>query len=146
MKMIWCKTPKFDPKVLHVYAADGSLTDEDEYLRAHQEVERPVLNPLMRYLVINKKCDTIKFKESPASHADRGLRLVPNTIDANIKGLRRDMLVTQPPVADVVIGRSDTKWGMYEAHNEKGVTIGDVLDAQEKFNPQKRIQGMRGWQ
>jgi hypothetical protein len=58
------------------------------------------------------------------------------------------MLITQPPVVDVVIGRSDTQWGIYEAHNENGVTIGDVLDAEERFyNPERRFQetSARGW-
>jgi hypothetical protein len=42
------------------------------------------------------------------------------------------MLVTQPPVADVVIGRSDSIFGLFEAHNPNGVTLGDLLDAEEE--------------
>jgi len=85
---------------------------------------------------------------SPISHADRALRLVPGTIDSGYRqDNRRHMLITQPPVADVVIGRSDTLWGIYEAHNPNGVTVGDILDAEENHNPLNRLQAgaPRGW-
>ena len=51
------------------------------------------------------------------------------------------MLITQPPVVDVVIGRSDTLWGMFEIHNPNGVTIGDVLDQEGKMNADRVVSG-----
>jgi hypothetical protein len=151
-KVIWCKRPIIPSNLLELYCSCGLWdrlpTDEYEKLCAHDEVDRPVLNPLMKYWEINRKLDTIRMNQSPVSHADRALRLVPHTVDTGFGDSRRGMLITQPPVVDVVIGRSDTQWGLYEAHNENGVTIGDVLNAAEKlYNPERRIEGtaFRGW-
>jgi hypothetical protein len=151
-KIIWVKTPTVDATLLETYIVRGRSdrlpAEELERLCAKNEVGRPLLNPILKYREVNWKLDTILLKQSPISHVDRALRLVPHTTDATFSNdSRRHMLITQPAVADVVIGRSDTLWGLYEAHNPKGVTIGDVLAAEERtYNPQSR-QGTAfiGW-
>jgi hypothetical protein len=128
--------------------SDRLPAKELERLYAENEVPRPLLNPILKYRQVNWKLDTILLKHSPITHADRALRLVPRTMDASFADSRRNMLITQPPVADVVIGRSDTLWGLYEAHNPNGVTIGDVLEAEERtYNPERSFQGTAfiGW-
>jgi hypothetical protein len=104
----------------------------------------PKLNPEINYYVVNRKLDTQLLRApSPSSSSTLALRLVPRSCSLPSGGgrggslspcdSRRRMLVTQPPVADVVVGRSDTRWGMFEVHNARGVTVGDVLEVEERF-------------
>jgi hypothetical protein len=151
-KIIWVKRPHIAPGQLTSHLMPGGSGCMPaavlEALYARDDLPRPTLNPILNYRVINWKLDTIMLKSSPVSHADRGLRLAPRTIDASFNDSRRNMLITQPPVVDVVVGRSDTLWGLYEAHNETGVTVGDVLDAEERLHdPQRRGGGTAvvGW-
>jgi hypothetical protein len=105
------------------------------------QVEEPNLNPALEYYYVNRRMDTILLRESPVSHAEIALRLVPHSCKMVAKDdSRKRMLITQPPVADVVVGRSDTLWGLFETHNLKGVTIGDVLDAEDR-----RYGGGNSW-
>ena len=134
---IWAKTPEVDTSKFATYIVRGRIDRLPNptllSLCKHTVVEPPALNPVLEYYKLNRKLDTILLKESPVSHADVALRLVPHSCKSvPLYDSRRRMLVTQPPVADVVIGRSDTLWGLYEAHNINGVTIGDLLDAEEK--------------
>lgn len=144
-KVIWVKTPSIDatsivPHPLHG-PSDKLPTYEYERLCIDREVPGPKLNPVLRHKDINWKLDIIYLRKSPVSHTERALRLVPGTMDESFRDSRRDMLITQPPVADVVVGRSDTKHGMFEAHNATGVTIGDVLDAEKKAALERRVEG-----
>lgn len=137
-QVIWAKIPRVetsstDPCIIVCSRIDRFSSGTLLSMCKDLEVERPTLNPMLEYWKINRKLDTILLKESPVSHAKVGLRLVPHSCKSvPAYDSRRRMLVTQPPVADVVIGRSDTLWGLYEAHNVNGVTIGDLLDAEEK--------------
>jgi hypothetical protein len=95
----------------------------------------PRLNPEINYYVVNRKLDTQKMRDAPPDSSSRlALRLVPRScmLGTRADDSRRRMLVTQPPVVDVVVGRSDAAWGMHEVHNEKGVTVGDVLEVEER--------------
>jgi hypothetical protein len=98
----------------------------------------PRLNPEVNYYVVNRKLDTQPLRHAPASSPSAApglaLRLVPRSCapGARADDSRRRMLVTQPPVVDVVVGRSDAQWGMHEVHNDKGVTVGDVLEVEER--------------
>jgi hypothetical protein len=134
---VWAKTPHIDTSMFETYIVRGRTGRLPNAtllsLCKKTTVAPPALNPVLEYYKINRKLDTILLKESPVSHADVALRLVPHTCKAlPIHDSRRRMLVTQPPVADVVIGRSDTLWGLYEAHNINGVTVGDLLEAEER--------------
>jgi hypothetical protein len=95
----------------------------------------PRLNPEVNYYVVNRKLDTQAIRHPPPSSSARlALRLVPRScaLGTRADDSRRRMFVTQPPVVDVVVGRSDAPWGMHEVHNDGGVTVGDVLEAEEK--------------
>jgi hypothetical protein len=134
---IWAPAPSIPPALLtsHLVRGHTDRLPNDALLDLckGKKVEQPTLNPTLEYWCINRKMDTILLKESPASHAEMALRLVPHSYKQLPKhDSRRNMLVTQPPVADVVIGRSDTLWGLFEAHNPRGVTVGDLLDAEER--------------
>jgi hypothetical protein len=140
---IWAKTPKIDPARLAsqlVHDSSGMLpSDHLLALCEHSHVERPRLNPELNYYLVNRKLDTMQLRTSTASHAEVALRLVPHSWSPMLEcDSRRRMLVTQPPVADVVIGRSDTRWGLFEVHNVSGVTIGDILDVEERAYSQVR--------
>jgi hypothetical protein len=134
---IWAKTPTFKVSE-HAIAERPDRVPDDVLIKLCEDrhVDRPVLNPfLTQWHDINNRMNTILLKKSPVSHVDTALRLVPHSC----KGIgehdsRRKMLVTQPPTPDVVVGMSDTLWGLYEAHNADGVTIGDVLDAERAYN------------
>jgi hypothetical protein len=141
---VWARTPKvnlsdYRPHIL-IDETDRLPDDILNKLCEDRHIDRPMLNPALKeYFDINNRLNTIRLRESPVSHVDAALRLVPYSC----KGIgendsRRKMLVTQPPTPDVVIGRSDTNWGLYEAHNADGVTIGDLLDAEQHFKWSKK--------
>jgi hypothetical protein len=103
----------------------------------------PRLNPEINYYVVNRKLDTQPLRHSPpsspppppsSSSPRLALRLVPRscTLGGGADDSRRRMLVTQPPVVDIVVGRSDATWGLVEVHNPAGVTVGDVLAEEER--------------
>jgi hypothetical protein len=146
-KLIWAKRPKLSPKLIEQHAVNISATQTlppqvMTELCVDNEVPRPNLNTALNYWKINRKCDSILLRSSPISHAERSLRLVPDTVnDTFASDSRRSMLISQPPVVDVVIGRSDTMWGMFEVHNESGVTVADVLKAQHVYNETLKVVG-----
>jgi len=147
-KIIWAKQPKLSTALIEQYHLKISPTHKlPPHVMADlcidNEVPRPEINTALNHWKINRKCDSILQRAAPVSHSDRGLRLVPETVDDSFAyDSRKDMFITQPPVVDVVIGRSDTMWGMFEAHNESGVTVSDVLEAQQAY---RQTQKMAGW-
>jgi hypothetical protein len=146
-KIIWAKKPRLSPKLIEQHLVHQSPTEVLPSfvlteLCVNNEVLRPDINPALNHWKINRKCDSILLRSSPVSHVERGLRLVPDTVNDSFGcDSRRDMFISQPPVVDVVIGRSDTMWGMFEVHKESGVTIADVLRAQQAHNQSRKIAG-----
>ncbi|KAF2669490.1 hypothetical protein BT63DRAFT_440136 [Microthyrium microscopicum] len=162
-------SPRIPRRPETIWSTNPSKTSNTTLNSTSMEIPRPTLNPEISYLCINKFLHTQRLKRTappfstnwnqnqynthhsllPPAHADFALRLVPRSIQSMEKhDSRRRMLVTQPPVADVVVGRSDALWGLYEAHNEKGVTVGDVLDAEARVSgTNDRVYGARfeGW-
>jgi hypothetical protein len=133
---VWARKPCIPPEMLqsHIVRGRSDRLPAAQLLRICQDsmVGPPVLNPTLQGGV-NRPSHVINMKESPVSHAEMALRLVPHSVlPMAPDDTRRKMLVTQPPVLDVVVSRSDTMWGLYEVHNEKGVTLGDILDMEAK--------------